>query len=134
MDFFGSFKPNLNFINDVPERDIVQRLADTMDSLKISSIDFPSHGSHEHCWWTLQTNFTDTIFAYSDLESNAAGVIFTLQSIAGSILNFLLILALLRNPKIRKECLTLTIVSITITNFIWCVYVLPIMSMHFFAG
>ena len=134
MDVFGSFKPNLNFINDVPEGEISQRLADTMDSLKISSTDFASHGSHEHCWWTLDTKFTNKTSAYSDVESNVAGVIFTIQSIAGSILNFLLIVALLRNPKIRKEYLTMTIVSISITDFLWSVWVLPNMSMRFFTG
>ena len=132
MSVFGSFKPDPDFIDNVPDGGIRSRLAGTMDSLKIGSPDFKSHGSHEYCWWTLQTNFTDTTFVYSDVESNVAGVIFTLQSIVGSILNFLLIVALLRNSKIRKEYLTKTIVSIAITDFIWSVWVLPNVSVHFF--
>ena len=129
MSFLGSFKPNSNFIDDVLEGDLVLRLAGTMDSLKIRSPDLASHGSHEQFWWTLDTKFTNTTSAYSDVESNVAGVIFTIQSIAGSILNFLLIVALLRNPKIRKEYLTMTIVSISITDYLWSVWVLPYLSL-----
>ena len=139
MSFFGSFKPNPNSIDNVTEDDLLLRLGLTRDSLKISRSEFPEYSaagspsvSHEYCWWTLDTNVTDTSFAYSDVHSYVGGTIFTLQSIAGTILNFLFIVALLRNRKLREEYLTWTILSISITDFIWSVFVLPVNAVHFF--
>jgi hypothetical protein len=98
---------------------------------------FNTSESHDVCWWTLDGESTsipvnDTTFAYSETERYIAGVIFALQSIIGAVLNFLLIIALLWNYKLRKEYLTKTIVSIAITDFLWSVYFLPQYSLYFF--
>ena len=50
INLFGSFKPNLNFIDDGPDCDNYPRLAGTIDSLKIGLPDFTSHGSYEYCF------------------------------------------------------------------------------------
>ena len=93
---------------------------------------------HKKCWWTLENQSVsittdDNTFAYSNTESNIAGIICTLESIAGSILTFIFIVALLKNNELRREYMTKTIVSIAITDFLFCVFFLPIMSLHYFA-
>ena len=100
-------------------------------------LDFNTSDSNDVCWWTLDGEINsipinDTTFAYSDTERYIAGVIFAFQSIIGAVLNFLLIIALLWNFKLRKEYLTKTIVSIAITDFLWSVYILPQYSLYFF--
>jgi hypothetical protein len=103
------------------------------------NISFNSSKYHDVCWWTLEAQSAsipenDTTFAYSEITCYIAGAVFAVQSVIGTILNFLLIVALLRNPKLRKEYLTKTILSIVVTDFLWCVYFLPLMSHHYFTG
>ena len=43
-------------------------------------------------------------------------------------LNFLMIIALWKTPQFKKEYLTPTLVSISIGDFIFSIYVLPILS------
>ena len=92
---------------------------------------------HDYCWWTLRGQNVsiaenDTSFAYSDVEANLGGVIFGLESAAGTLLNSVLIVALLKNSEIRKEYITKTIISILITDFLFSVFFLPIQSLRFF--
>ena len=103
----------------------------------VYKLPFNTSDSNDVCWWTLDGEATsipinDTTFAYSDTECYIAGVIFAFQSIVGAVLNFLLIIALLWNFKLRKEYLTKTIVSMPITDFLWSVYFLPQYSLYFF--
>lgn len=100
-------------------------------------INIESSKFFENCW--MQDNATlislhlspDPNFMYSEMESIMAGIIVALQSLFGTIWNFLVIVALLRNSELRKEYLTPTIVSIAVANFIHSIYTLPILSCHF---
>ena len=73
----------------------------------------------------------DPDFEYGNGEATTAGVFNLLQSIGGILLNGLIILVIMRNSKIRKEYLTPSILSIAITDFIFSIYILPIMTTIF---
>ena len=125
---------DLRFIKPDTESSLASRIGETVQSYKL-----PINNSeiHKYCWWTLSgqnvsINENDTSFAYSDTEANAAGVIFGLESVAGTLLNFVLIVALLKNSEIRKEYMTKTIVSILVADFLFSIFFLPIMSLRFF--
>ena len=125
---------DLRFIKPDTESSLASRIGETVQSYKL-----PINNSeiHKYCWWTLSgqnvsINENDTSFAYSDTEANAAGVIFGLESVAGTLLNLVLIVALLKNSEIRKEYMTKNIVSILVADFLFCVFFLPIMSLRFF--
>ena len=75
-------------------------------------------------------NSTD--YCYSDGESILAGVGSTLQAIAGTILNLLVILALLKNQHLRKEYLTPAIISLSATDLIFSVITLPMLAHRYF--
>ena len=55
-----------------------------------------------------------------------------LESIGGSVLNFLIIVALLRSPNMRKEYLTPFIISMSLADFALSVFNLPFLSLRFF--
>ena len=115
------------------------------DSFRLGStelaytLEINSSNYHKECWWTLGEEITsisanDTTFAYSTIEGGIAGIICALLGMIGTVLNFLLIVGLLRNPEIRKEYMTKSIVSIAITDLLFSVFLLPIMSFHYFTG
>ena len=54
----------------------------------------------------------------------------TLVSIPGIILNCLIMLAIIKSPNLRKEYLAPSVASITATDFLFSVYVLPTTSRH----
>ena len=125
---------DLRFIKSEPESSLASRIGKTVQSYKLPINDSEIH---KYCWWTLSgqnvsVNENDTSFAYSDTEADVAGVIFGLESVAGTLLNFALIVALLKNSEIRKEYMTKNIVSILITDFLFGVFFLPVMSLRFF--
>jgi hypothetical protein len=74
--------------------------------------------------------YSDTGFLLSENESTAAGMLATGASIPGTILNFLIILAIIRSPELRKEYLAPSVASITVTDFLFSVYVLSATSRH----
>ena len=76
----------------------------------------------------------DTSFVYSNLESIIFGIVIAIISTAGTILNFTVIMALLRSSELRNEYITPTIVSIAINDFLQNIYALPAFSLHFFTG
>ena len=129
MDFNIKF---LEFKKDVSETG--NRIGYTHMSYKLP---LDSSNYYDVCWWTLGSEpfsfaVNDTTFVYTETESYIGGVIFALLSIVGAILNFLLIVALLSNSKLRKEYLTKTIVSIALTDFLWSICFLPLFSLHYF--
>ena len=75
-------------------------------------------------------NSTD--YCYSNAESVLAGLGATLEAIAGSILNLLVIVALVRNPYLRKEYMTTSIVSLAITDFLFSIVTLPMLAHRYF--
>ena len=100
-------------------------------------VDLNTSDYHEKCWWTLEkesvsTTIYDGTFSYSNTDANVAGIICTLESIVGALLSLLLIVVLLKNSEIRKEYMTKTVVSIAITDFLFSVFWLPLMSLHYF--
>ena len=95
-------------------------------------VEFNSSSNGNFCWWTLNSSEVDTTPAYSNVQSDIAGVVLMLLSIPGAILNFLLIVALLKNTKIRQEYLTKTVVSIAITDFLWNIIWCPVLSLRYF--
>ena len=76
-------------------------------------------------------NSTD--YCYSDAESILGGLGATLEAIAGSILNLLVILALIRNAHIRKEYMTRAIVSLATTDFLFSIVTLPMLAHRYFS-
>ena len=76
-------------------------------------------------------NSTD--YCYSNAESVLAGLGATLEAIAGSILNLLVIVALVRNPYLRKEYMTTSIVSLAITDFFFSIVTLPMLAHRYFS-
>ena len=128
MDFnFNIFKSKVK----LPEEDdsINLRLGLTDQAWKVQ---FNSSSNGKFCWWTLKSSEVDTSPAYSNGQSDIAGVVFMLWSIPGSILNLLLIVALLKNTKIRQEYLTKTVTSIAITDFLWNIIWCPVVSLRYF--
>ena len=101
---------------------------------RYQEVDFNSSNYFNMCWMKInsQTQLNDTSFAYSDVESITAGFFIALESIIGAFLNFIVILALVRSSDLRKEYLTPTIVSIAITDFLFSVIALPVLSLLFF--
>ena len=91
-------------------------------------IEYDNEG-HEQC--SVLGNSTDWV--YSEAESIVAGLGATFQSIAGSTLNLLIILALLRKPSLRKEHLTPFILSLAATDLIYSTVTLPIIAARNFA-
>ena len=128
MDFnFNIFKSKLNLQEDV---DLINTRLGLTD--QAWQVEFNSSSNGNFCWWTLNSSEVDTTLAYSNVQSDIAGVVLMLLSITGSILNFLLIVALLKNTKIRQEYLTKTVVSIAITDFLWNIIWCPVLSLRYF--
>ena len=107
------------------------------------NVDFNDSKYFDKCWMKnnetlfnirdlLQRPPDDKQFIYSEAESIIAGIATAFESIGGTILNFLIIAALLRNMDLRKEYLTPPIISIAIADFLHSIYTLPVMSLHFF--
>ena len=80
------------------------------------------HNNETYC--SLLSN--ETNWVYSKGESTVACVVFSLLSIAGFILNLLIILALLKSSSLRKEYLTSFIISLAITDLAFSTFALPI--------
>ena len=100
---------------------------------KYHEIHFNSSNYFEKCWIkTNQTtlNLTVDIYLPEPLASMAAFVVAT-QSIAGIVLNFLVIASLLRNQQLRNSYLTPSIVSIAITD--WLFSILLVVSFLYYA-
>ena len=75
----------------------------------------------------------DPGFVYSDEVAITIGSFQTLECIVGSILNLLVILAVLRSKDIRKEYITPSLLSIAITDFIFSAYSIPVSAIKFFS-
>ena len=91
------------------------------------------------CWMKIDpsTNISffqsnNTNYVYSEVESTLAGLLYSIESGGGLIMNVLLIMALLRSTKLYKEYLTPSIISISLNHVLYCVYSLPVQSLHFF--
>ena len=101
----------------------------------------PFNGSnyHDTCWMVVDNaterfniNNTDTSFAYARGQAVFAGLGIAFESIAGTILNLLIIIALLKNSSLRKEYLSLAIVSLAATDLLFSILVILVSSLKFF--
>ena len=95
------------------------------------------------CW--IKSNASSNVYTCQkkedyDLEFNyddcaklvAAGVVVTIESIGGTLLNLLVIIALFRSPQLRKEYLTPFIISNAMTDLIFSAIPLPTLSTRLF--
>ena len=92
---------------------------------------------YDKCWMrcdpnstSLVLNSTDPSLSLSETDSMIACITATLASIGGTILNALILLAIIRSSYLRKEYLCPSIVSITLTDLLFSVYILPKLSLH----
>ena len=131
MDFLGRPAPRPLILNELESR-----IGKTHEAFQVG---IDSDGYYDQCWWTLNdTNETastapsKTASVYSEAEAGFATAVFALFSVVGAVLNFLMIIAIVKNKKFRKEYLTPTLVSILVTDFVFSIYYLPIMSSSYY--
>ena len=97
-------------------------------------------GINGSCWMTCYPSFsplyspngTDLEIRISEEEATLNGIAATIIRIPGSILNFLVILAVMRSPDLQTEYLAPSVASITITDLLYSLYVLPSTALHQF--
>ena len=128
MDFLGRPAPRPLI------RELEARIGKTHESFQV---EIDSNGYYDQCWWTLEneTSLTapsKTASVYSEAEAGFATAVFALFSVVGAVLNFLMIIAIVKNQKFRKEYLTPTLVSILVTDFVFSIYYLPIVSSSYY--
>ena len=90
----------------------------------------------DQCWLHVDPSSTipivrstDPSFVYTRTESIIFGVGYIPLSIMGSVLNLLVMLAILKSPELRKEYLTPSIFSIALNDFIFSICTIPIASL-----
>ena len=93
------------------------------------------------CWMKIDPkntnitlNSTNPNFIYPATASFIAGLTCAIQSIGGTILNLLVILAIFRSPDLRKEYLAPSIMSISMTDLLFSIYTLPMKAFTYFTG
>ena len=98
-----------------------------------------SNLSFDHCWMKVDSQANSTRLTssnpdlvYSVIETNLGGVISTILSICGILLNSVIIFGIARSPDLRQEYLTPTIISIALTDLIYSIINLPIQANFFF--
>ena len=86
------------------------------------------------CWYRPESSSLpiDTSFVYIEPVSIAAGFLYCAESAVGAILNFLVIIVLLKSKKLRKEYLSPSIINIALTDFLYSIFVLPVLSLRFY--
>ena len=100
---------------------------------KYHEIHFNSSNYFEKCWIkTNQSTLEFTVDIYlPEPQASIAAFVVAIQSIAGIVLNFLVIASLLRNQQLRNSYLTPSIVSIAITD--WLISILLVVSFLYYA-
>ena len=74
----------------------------------------------------------DTIFVYSETQSVLTGICAAVIGVLGAVLNSIIIVALIKNSNIRKEDFTPFILSLALSDLLFCVLVLPFNAARFF--
>ena len=129
MDFLGRPAPRPLILNELKSR-----IGKTHEAFQV---EIDSNGYYDQCWWTLENETSPnvtrkTASVYSEAEAGFATGVFALFSVVGAVLNFLMIIAIVKNQKFRKEYLTPTLVSILVTDFVFSIYYLPIVSSSYY--
>ena len=90
----------------------------------------------DYCWLKVDPSSTDPIvrstdpsYVYSNTESILFGVGYIPLSVIGSVMNLLVILAILRSSELRKEYLSPSILSIALNDFIFSISTIPMASL-----
>ena len=90
----------------------------------------------DQCWLHVDPSSTipivrstDPSFVFTPTESIIFGIGYIPLSIMGSVLNLLVMLAILKSPGLRKEYLTPSIFSIALNDFIFSICTIPIASL-----
>ena len=109
------------------------------DDLDLSyrSISFNASEYFTTCWTTSGEEYAETenlgmSSLYSKATLAAAGTATGIESFAGVILNAIILIILIKNSELRNEYLTPSIISIALTDFLFCLIGLPVLSLHFF--
>ena len=111
---------------------------DDLDLPCYKSISFKDSAYFNTCWVeTSGEEYAETenlgmSSLYSKATLAAAGTITGIESFAGVILNAIILIILIRSSELRNEYLTPSIISIALTDFLFCLISLPILSLHFF--
>ena len=94
--------------------------------------------SFDHCWMKVdyRSNFfpmnsTNPALVYSEEATVLGGVISIILSVCGLILNSVVIFGIAKSPELQKEYLTPTIISISLTDWIFSIINLPIQANFF---
>ena len=81
MDFnFNIFKSKVNLPEDDDSINLRQGLKRGLTD-KAWQVEFNSSSNGDFCWWTLNSSEVDLTPAYSNVQSDIAGVVFMLLSI-----------------------------------------------------
>ena len=95
-------------------------------------VDINTSSYFNQCWMKIDPAATSPImqsndpsYAYSDNDSLLRVILFAPLSLIGVALNVLVIWAVLRNAELRKECLSFTILSLSLTDLLWSLGVTP---------
>ena len=75
-------------------------------------------------------NSTD--YVYSSALSTFGGFVCCFESLLGSFLNLIVILALSNDPKLRKEYLFIPVASLVATDYAYSITTLPMLAVRFF--
>ena len=90
---------------------------------------------HDECYLKVDLKSTldnSTDYIYSSSLTNFAGVVCFLESVAGQILNLIVLLALFKDTKLRNEYLFLPVVSLITTDYLFSITTLPMLAVRFF--
>ena len=93
----------------------------------------------DSCWMRIDPSMdsskafsTDPRLVQPEWSLIGDGVLYMFLSIAGVIMNSLIILAIIKSSKIRKEYLCPTIMSLASSDFLFSIYVAPAISLRGF--
>ena len=106
------------------------------DGINISHYCRTNLADNRTCYLKVDQNSdlsNSTDYCYSEGESILAGLGATFQAVVGTVLNLLVIVALMKNTHLRKEYLTPAIISLTVTDLLFSVVTLPALAHRYFS-
>ena len=110
--------------------DVTRTFKDTSCYMEVP---FNASAYFTKCWMQTSQNLSDDIenlgmnSLYSRSTLNVAGTLIGIESVGGVLLNAIIFIILIRKPDLRKEYLTPSILSIALTDFIFCLICLPVL-------
>ena len=98
-------------------------------------VDLDGSDYNDHCYLKVDLNSAldnSTDYIYSSALTVFAGVGCFLESLVGQVLNLIVLLALCKDAKLRKEYLFIPVVSLILTDYLFSITTLPMLSVRFF--